>query len=89
MWTCPVPGCYKKCRNAGSKQHMTKMHPDWVFVSGNGDNLLYRAPTEAPEEVAKSVPLRTLKLPTKSVPYRKSRLPIITSAEPPVEMKEV
>ena len=89
MWTCPVPGCYKKCRNAGAKQHMTKMHPDWVFVSGNGDNLLYRAPTETPEEVAKSVPVRTLKKPTKSVPYRELKLPIITSAQPPVEKKEV
>ena len=74
MWTCPVPECGEKKKNAGAKQHMTKKHPDWVLV--DSAKLIYRAP----EKVT-----RKLK-PEPEPPTRKLRLPITTTYAPkPVE----
>ena len=74
MWTCPVPECGEKKKNAGAKQHMTKKHPDWILV--DSAKLIYRAP----EKVTRKFK------PEPEPPTRKLRFPITTTYAPkPVE----
>ena len=83
MWTCPVPECGEKKKNAGAKQHMTKKHPDWVLV--DSANLIYRAPTTKHIYSVPNKHVRKLK-PELEPPTRKLRLPIETTYAPkPVE----
>lgn len=86
MWFCPVPSCKKECKNAGAKQHMTKMHPDWVLV--DAENMIYRAPDEAPKmETAFRLKVRT---PKNSPTMRKLRLPVsVSKPDPPSPEKKV